>query len=266
MCCFSDFLLVSGMLLPVFTPVVSAKEVKLINELHFLVQLSQEKAELQEEKTLLETEVGRLEEQRDQSGDDQGAATGWRIDQPGLTTNSQFPYPLLPSMTKSPLPSKEISQDPNSPFFSAAPFSTFLHPAYQTYGMFGSRQSPYMPHSPFTHPEHQIHVERPAARYPAPIHPTPVYPAAVPKSAQAGVPDLPIVGTDLQLQTPGLTTQPSVSEEERPDKTTSAKVVSYLLYQDLVKPLYVLLLYLSFTFRSRCILNVVRLVQLRVIF
>lgn len=186
--------------------------------------LRREKAELQEEKTSLKTVVGRLQEQRNQSGDDQSAATGWGMDQPGPMTNPQFPYPLVPLMTKSALlPSKDVPPDPNSPFFSAAPFSAFLQPpAYQTHGMFGSRQSPYIH---FPHPGKQIHVERPAARYPAPLHPTPVYPAALSKSAQAKASDLPVVGTDLRLQTPGLTAsstiQHSVSDHEQPEKKTS---------------------------------------------
>ncbi|KAG0569210.1 hypothetical protein KC19_6G073700 [Ceratodon purpureus] len=182
--------------------------------------LGQEKAELQEEKNSLETEVVRLQDQRNQSGDNQSAAPGWRMDQPVPMANPQFPYPLMPLMTKSSLPSKDVTQDPNSPFFPP-----FLHPAYQTFGMFGSRPSPYMPHTHFPHPVQQIHVERPAARYPAPIHPTPTYPAAVPKSAQAS--DTPAVGTDLLLQTPGLTlsstNQHSVSEREQPEKTTPTK-------------------------------------------
>jgi hypothetical protein len=198
---------------------------------NLFVQLRQEKAELQEEKTSLETEVGRLQEQRNQSGDDQSSATGWGMDQPGPMTNPQFPYPLVPLMTKSALlPSKDVPPDPNSPFFSAAPFSAFLQPpAYQTHGMFGSRQSPYIH---FPHPGKQIHVERPAARYPAPLHPTPVYPAALSKSAQAKASDLPVVGTDLRLQTPGLTAsstiQHSVSDHEQPEKKTSTTAVSFL--------------------------------------
>lgn len=207
-------------------------ETYLLNELCLSAQLSQEKAELQEERRVLETEVGRLQDQRNRSTDNQSAGTDWRMDQPGLVTNPQVPYSVVPSMTKSSLPSKNTAQDPNSPFFSATPFSTFIHPAYQTHGMFGSRQSPYMPHTRFPHPGQQIHVERPAARYPAPIHPTSIYFATASKNAQPKASDLPIVVTDLQLQTPGLTpsstVQHSVSEHDHPDKTESPMVVSFL--------------------------------------
>jgi len=178
-------------------------------------QLSAEKSELQEEKTLLETETGRLQDQLNQSGENnQSALPGFH---PGLT---QFPCSL---MMKASLPSKDtISQDPDqmpvSPFFSVAPF---LHPAYQTYGMLGSRQPPY---SHFLHPGQQhIQVKRPAARYPVPIHPTPVYPSKVVNAS-----DPPVVATDLQLQTPGLTPsseiQHSVFDQQHRDITTSTMV------------------------------------------
>jgi len=178
------------------------------------VQLSAEKSELQEEKTHLETETGRLQDQLNQSGDkNQSVLPGFH---PGL---AQFPYSL---MMKGVLPSKEIiSQDsdqmPVSPFFSMAPF---LHPAYQTFNMLGSRQPPY---SHFPHPGPQIHVERPSARYPVPIHPTAVYPSKAVKAS-----DPPVVATDLQLQTPGLTPsskpQQSVSDQEQCENTTFTTV------------------------------------------
>lgn len=180
--------------------------------------LSVEKSELQEEKSLLETETGRLQDQLNQSVDNNQSAQlpGFH---PGLMTNSQFSYPL---MIKASLSSKDIiSQDsipdqthqmPVSPFFSVAPF---LHPAYQTYGMLGSRQSPY---SHFSHPGQHIHVGRPAARYPVPIHPTPIYPS---KIAQAKALDPPTIVTDLQLQTPSSKTQHSVSDQDQCENTTS---------------------------------------------
>lgn len=193
---------------------------------YLCAQLSVEKSELQEEKSLLETETGRLQDQLNQSVDNNQSAQlpGFH---PGLMTNSQFSYPL---MIKASLSSKDIiSQDsipdqthqmPVSPFFSVAPF---LHPAYQTYGMLGSRQSPY---SHFSHPGQHIHVGRPAARYPVPIHPTPIYPS---KIAQAKALDPPTIVTDLQLQTPSSKTQHSVSDQDQCENTTSTMVSFFFI-------------------------------------
>lgn len=167
---------------------------------YLCAQLSAENDELQEEKTLLETQTGQLQDQLNQSGDNN--QSGFH---PGFMANPHL-------MMKASLPAKDmISQDsdqqmPVAPFFSVAPF---LHPAYQTFGMFQCIRQP--PYSPFSH-----HVERPAARYPAPIHPTPVYASKILKAS-----DPP---TDLQLQTPGLApsskTQHSVSDQEQTTSTT----------------------------------------------
>ncbi|XP_024389006.1 uncharacterized protein [Physcomitrium patens] len=191
--------------------------------------LTVERCELQEEKTLLETETERLEDLRKQNSENLSALAGWKMDHPGVLTSSQYPCPLpVSSMTKSSPPSKDIHQDPSSDqthhapdssFLPAAPFSTFLHPAYQTYGVFGSRKSPFMSYNHYSHPGHTTHVERPAARYPAPIHPTPIYPV---KGAQTKSTEPSVVATELQLQTPGLppspTHQQSLSGNEQREK------------------------------------------------
>lgn len=184
-----------------------------------ILQLTQEKAELVEEKESLETIREGLQNQLQQGKRQQNmpALPGWMtMDPSGLMSAPQFPKHL-------PVPApgtfKESCQAPNtnaqlqqtsvlpSPFLSIAPSGNFIQSAFQTYASLGSGlEAPdYFPSSHFPpHAAQHPPIERPFARYPFPIHPTPVHAAQLQKHSQVTPSELSVVETDLQLQTPSL--------------------------------------------------------------
>lgn len=153
------------------------------------MQLTAEKAELEEEKTLLETQTGQLQEQLNQNGENNTIQSGF---------NLQFnPYSMMMKGAK------EDAGVP--PFFAVAPF---MHPAYPTFGMLGPRQ--------------HIHVERPAARYAVPIHPTPLYPSKPldpPTDLQLQTPG---------LQSPSSKSSRSSKSQRSQENTTVRALLTYL--------------------------------------
>ena len=189
--------------------------------------MSQEKRELWEEKTALETETKRLENQLSENLSTYNTTTVPEMDLSTLNA-SQFAH-LLP--VKSFLSVQESPETPmtNSNGLEHSSDPSFVVPRIRACNIYSSGQigSRYMPYPQVSQFGHHIPVERPYARYASPIHPISI---SVQECAQTLSTDSQTVVTDLQLQMPGVATSQTEGRQNLRRGNSSRRTVSILSF------------------------------------